>query len=264
MKEFKYLLPATLDEAISLMESHKDTARYIAGGTDVIVNIKEGKLAPDYLISLKKIPELDVLKLSRDSGELHIGSLATHHTLETSSMIQLNYPAIYDAVSNIGSLQIRNVATIGGNIVNAVPSADGPIPLILMDAKVMFFGLKGSQTLELSEFFVGPGQTVLKYTDILTRIIIPKPAPNTGSAYIKFGRRAAMELPIVGIGVLLETDNDIKVCKKARICLGVAGPTPLRAREAEDFLINKTLDPDLLEKAGKIAEIGRASCRERV
>jgi len=253
MHHFQYLTPQSVDEAISLLESHRGQARYIAGGTDVIVKIKEGKMAPDYLVSLKHIPDLDRLILDRETGELHIGALVTHRTLETSDMIRRHYPIIYDAVACIGSVQIRNVATIGGNIVNAVPSADGTIPLIALDAKIRITGPKGERQEELQHFFLGPGQNILDEGEILTRFIIPPLLPNTGSAYIKLTRREAMELPILGVGVLISMDDDKTTCKRARISLGVAAPTPIRAFSAERFLKGNALDDTVLEEASQIA-----------
>ena len=253
MHHFQYLTPQSVDEAISLWESHRTSVRYIAGGTDIIVKIKEGKAAPDYLVSLKHIPELDRLMLDRETGELHIGALVTHRALETSDMIRRRYPIIYDAVSCIGSVQIRNVATIGGNIVNAVPSADGTIPLIALDAKIRITGPKGEREEELRHFFLGPGQNILAEGEILTRFIVPPLLPHTGSAYIKLTRREAMELPILGVGVLISLDDDLTTCTRARISLGVAAPTPIRALSAERFLQGKTLDDTVLEEAGQIA-----------
>jgi len=253
MKNFSYLMPETIDEAISLLESHGEKAGYIAGGTDVMVKINECNLSPEYLVSLKHIPAMNDLSLDRENGELHIGALTTHRMLEKSSLIRLQYPILHDAVINIGSVQIRNVATIGGNLVNAVPSADGAIPLIAMDARVRFRGPRGEQTEDLIKFFLGPGQNILEHGEILTEIIIPPLLPRSGSAYIKFGRRAAMELPLLGVGVLLSLDEDMKHCARARICLGVAAPTPLRALEAEKFLSGKVVDEKTLEEAGRIA-----------
>lgn len=251
MKEFKYLSPATMEEAISLYGQHTQTARYIAGGTDVIVKIKEGWMEPDYLISLKKIKELDELNKNKATGELSIGAMVTHAQLEKSLMIQNDYPIIYDAVSNVGSLQVRNAGTIGGNLINAVPSADGAIPLIALDGVALLHGPEGERSVEIKDLFIEPYKTVLKPGEILKKIRIPEQKPGTGSAYIKFGRRAAMELPLIGIGVLLTMDND--TCSRARICLGVAAPTPMRAYEAEKYLKGKKIDEKILQEAGKIA-----------
>ena len=253
MRKFTYLVPKTLDEAVSLNLSYGDRAMYVAGGTDVLVKIKEGKMTPDYLISLKHIIAQDRPVLDHESGELFIGAFLTDRSIETSSMIRKNYPILHDAVSNIGSVQIRNVATIGGNLVNAVPSADGAIPLITLDAKAQIYGTKGKRTAELRRFFLGPGQCDLDSGEILTELVIPPLAPRTGAAYVKHGRRSAMELPMLGAGVLLSLEEDMLTCAKARICLGVAAPTPLRCIEAEKYLVGKAVDEHSLVEAGKIA-----------
>jgi len=253
MRKFTYLVPKTLDEAVSLHLSYGDRAKYVAGGTDVLVKIKEGKMVPDYLVSLKHIIAQDRPFLDPASGELFIGAFLTHRSIETSSMIRLNYPILHDAVSNIGSVQIRNVATIGGNLVNAVPSADGAIPLIALDAKAQIYGTKGKRSAELRRFFLGPGQCDLDEGEILTELVIPPLDPHTGGAYVKHGRRSAMELPMLGAAVLLSMEDDLVTCAKARICLGVAAPTPLRCLEAEKHLVGRIVDEHSLAKAGAIA-----------
>ena len=253
MRKFNYLVPKTLDEAISLHVSYGDRAKYVAGGTDVLVKIKEGKLTPDYLISLKHIIAQDRPFLNHETGELYIGAFSTHRSIEMSATVRQNYPILHDAVSNIGSVQIRNVATIGGNLVNAVPSADGAIPLITLDAKAHIYGTKGKRTAELRRFFLGPGQCDLDGGEILTELVIPPLAPRTGAAYIKHGRRSAMELPMLGAGVLISLEEDLQTCIKARICLGVAAPTPLRCLQAEEALAGKVVDEHSLAEAGKIA-----------
>jgi aerobic carbon-monoxide dehydrogenase medium subunit len=179
--------------------------------------------------------------------------MVTHAVLEKSLMIQNDYPIIYDAVSNIGSLQIRNVGTIGGNLINAVPSADGAIPLIALDGVALLVGPDGERSVEVKDLFIEPYKTVLKPGELLTKITIQSQAPNTGSAYIKFGRREAMELPLLGVGVLISLDDDMETCDRARICLGVAAPTPMRAFTAEKLLVGQKIDEKLLQKAGELA-----------
>ena len=253
MKKFAYLAPKNLDEAVSLHESYGGRAKYISGGTDVLVKIKEGKLAPDYLISLKGILDQERPYLNHETGELSIGAFLTHSAIEKSSIVRLNYPILHDAAKNIGSVQIRNVATIGGNLVNAVPSADGAIPLIALDGKAQIYGTKGRRSVDLGRFFLGPGQCDLDRGEILLEIVIPPLLPRTGGAYVKHGRREAMELPMLGVGVLLSLEEDSTTCARARICLGVAAPTPLRCLEAEKYLTGKTVDDTSLAEAGRIA-----------
>jgi carbon-monoxide dehydrogenase medium subunit len=253
MKRFRYLTPSSVDEAISLLESYGEAAWYVAGGTDVLVKVKEKRISPEYLISLKHIPDLDRIALAETGGELRIGALVTHRMLERSAPIRWHFPIVHDAVSHIGSVQIRNVATLGGNLVNAVPSADGAIPLVTLDARVVLLGPKGKREVELLHFFVGPGQTVLERGEILAEIVVPPHPPRTGGAYIKYGRREAMELPLLGVGVCISLDEDLRRCTGARIGLGVAAPTPIRAPQAECFLEGKVVDEAALEEAGRIA-----------
>jgi carbon-monoxide dehydrogenase medium subunit len=253
MRKFSYMAPKTMDEAISLQQSYGDRAKYIAGGTDVLVKIKEGKLAPDFLISLKNITDQEHPYINHETGELFIGAFITHRAIEKSSIIQLNYPILHDAVKNIGSVQIRNVATIGGNLVNAVPSADGAIPLIALDGKAHIYGTKGHRFVDLRRFFLGPGQCDLERGEILLEIVIPSLSSRSSGAYIKHGRREAMELPMLGVGVLLGLEEDMATCAQARICLGVAAPTPLRCLEAERYLVGKPVDEISLTEAGRIA-----------
>jgi CO/xanthine dehydrogenase FAD-binding subunit len=246
-----YFRPKSLGEAIALCQRLGEEARYIAGGTDVIVKIKDRLVRPHHLISLKSIPGLDHIEYKE--GELRIGALATHRKLELSPIIRRSFPILIDAVENIGSVQIRNVATLGGNIVNAVPSADGAIPLIALGAKVRLVGPKGERVMALEDIFTGPGQTVLEQAEILCEFVIPRLPPRTGGAYWKHTRRAAMELPILGVSVLISLAEDLQTCVEARIGLGVMAPTPMRARKAEGVLRGKKLSDLVLEEAGRVA-----------
>lgn len=244
-------MPKTVDEAISLFASHGEKAKYIAGGTDVMVKIKERKINPQYLVSLRHLQGLD--HITYKNGELRIGALVTHRTLEMSPIIKKAFPILIDAVSHIGSVQIRNVGTIGGNIVNGVPSADGSIPLLTLGSSIRIIGPKGERTMLLEDFFVGPGQTLLEAGEILLEFVIPPLPPHTGSAYWKHTRRAAMELPLLGVAVMISLKDDMKTCKAARIGMGVLAPTPIRARNAEEIMKGKRIDETLLKKAGETA-----------
>ena len=252
MPSFEYLRPKSINEAISLLESHGEKGRYIAGGTDVIVKIKDRKMAPDYLISLRHIP--DLAYIHRDpEGILRLGALTTHRMLEQSPLVRRYYPCICDAVENIGSVQIRNVATLGGNICNAVPSADGVIPLLILGAHLTLVGPKGKRALPLKSFFLGPGLTLMEPGEILTEFFIPPLPANSSGGYVKHTRREAMELPIVGVGCFLALSPDLKTCAKARIGLGVAAPTPIRAYLAEEFLQGQEISEATFTEAGRIA-----------
>ncbi|MDP2971017.1 MAG: FAD binding domain-containing protein [Deltaproteobacteria bacterium] len=281
MKKFDYFKPTTLDEALSLLNQYGEKAKLIAGGTDVIVMIKQKKMAPEVLISLRGIPGLDQIE---DNGTFRIGAMVTHRTIEKSELIRKKFSALADAVDVLGSVQIRNVATIGGNICTAAPSSDTASPLLALGAQVKLKSAKSERTIPLEESFTGPGQTVLQPGEILTWIEIQKPFPNTGSAYWKHQRRQALDLPILGVAVLISLDKatvtcsdllcttapistvlhsleeDELTCKEIRIALGVAAPTPMRAKKAENLLRGKKISDELLNE---VAEMAAAEAQPR-
>ncbi|RLA91253.1 MAG: xanthine dehydrogenase family protein subunit M [Deltaproteobacteria bacterium] len=215
-----------------------------------MVLLKRKRIFPDVLISLRSVPNMAYIKDEKD--KIRIGSMTTHRELETSTVIKEKLTALYDAVINLGSVQIRNVATIGGNIANAAPSADTACPLLVLDASCLLISSKGEREVELKDFFIAPGETVMKQDEILKEFIIPKPSKLSGSAYWKLSRRKAMDLPILGVAISLAMNED-KSIKKARIGLGVAAPTPIRAFKAEEFLTGKFLTDEVLAEAGNIA-----------
>ena len=250
MRTFEYLKPASLDEALAMLDQYGDKAKLIAGGTDVMVQWKKKIIAPEYMISLRNVPELRFIE---HDGDLKIGGATTHRALEVSDVIRKHFPIITDAVTNLGSVQVRNSATIGGNICNAAPSADTAPPLLALEAEAHIAGSQGRRSVPLNEFFSGPSRTVLRKGELVTHFLIPKPAPLTGMAYWKHTRRKAMDLPILGVAVVISFEEDQATCRKARVALGVAAPTPMRAREAEAFLEGKEINEIVLIEAGKTA-----------
>jgi len=284
MRKFDYLKPKTVDEALTLLNQYGKKAVLLAGGTDVIVMVKQKNMSPEILVSLQGIPGLDRIEYD---GTLRIGPMVTHRTIEKSESIRKEFSALADAVDVLGSVQIRNVATIGGNICTAAPSADTVVPLLALDAQLKLKSSKSERTIPIDQFFSGPGQTVLSQGEILTEISIPNPLPNTGSAYWKHQRRQALDLPILGVAVLLSLDKatvtcsdllcttspistvlhsleeDELACKEIRIALGVAAPTPMRARRAESLLRGKKISDELLEKVA-IAATEEAQPRDSI
>ena len=274
MKKFGYLKPKTLEEVLSLLNQHGKKAALIAGGTDVIVMIKQKTMSPGVLISLRGIPGLDQIQYD---GTLRIGAMVTHRALEKSDLIRKEFSALSDAVDALGSVQIRNVATIGGNLCTAAPSADTATPLLVLGTQVKIKSLKEEKTISIEEFFMGPGETILKKGEIVTELVIPKPLPNTGSAYWKHQRRLALDLPILGVSALLTLDKssvscsdmlcttspissilhtmeqDELTCKDVKIALGVAAPVPVRATKAENLLKGKKISDELLEEVADTA-----------
>ncbi len=276
MKKFDYLRPQTLEEALALLNQYGKKAKLIAGGTDVIVLIKQKAMMPEVLISLRGIPGLDQI---RYDGALKIGAMVTHRDIEKSQVIRKEFSALTDAADVLGSIQIRNVATIGGNICTAAPSADTATPLLVLGTQVKIKSLSEERTVPIEGFFTGPGETLLKKGEMVTELIIPKPLPNTGSAYWKLQRRLALDLPILGVSVLLSLDKgtvscsdmlctaspissilhtmekDELTCKEIRIALGVAAPTPIRALKAENLMRGKKISDELLEEVANTASM---------
>jgi len=276
MIRYDYLKPSSLEEAIGLLKQYGGQAKLIAGGTDVMVDIRQKKYAPQVLISLRGIEGLSYIR--EEDGGLRIGALTTHRELEKSPLVRERLGALADAVDNLGSVQVRNVATIGGNICNAAPSADTAPPLLVLGASVRIKGSEGERVLPLEEFFLGPGETALKDDEILVEFIIPSPPPNSASAYWKHTRRQAMDLPIIGVAMMLAVekteapalkeafgreapleellgalDKSELVCQEVRLALGVAAPTPMRASKAEEFLRGKRVTQEALLQFGEIA-----------
>jgi len=274
MKKFDYLRPKTLEEALSLLNQHGKKVKLIAGGTDMIVMMKQKAMSPEVLISLQGITGLDQIQYD---GTLRIGAMVTHRAIEKSDLIRKEFSALADAVDSLGSIQIRNVATIGGNICTAAPSADTATPLLVLGTQVKIKSLKEERMVPIEEFFTGPGETILKKGEIVTEFVIPKPLPNTGSAYWKHQRRLALDLPILGVSVLVSLDKgtvscsdmlcttspissilhameqDELTCKEVRIALGVAAPVPIRVAKAENLLRGKKISDELLEEVAETA-----------
>ena len=249
MIDYDYKKPESVKEVLSLLKDYGPKATLIAGGTDVMVSMRNRQLSPEVLVSLRG---LDDLRYIRKNSGYHIGGLTTHRMLEQSDMVRTELSALHDGASRVGSVQIRNVATIGGNICNAAPSADTAGPLLVLDATLILEGPDGRRRVPISEFFTGPSKTVRKQDEVLIEFDIPEEMEGFGSAYWKHSRRKAMDLPILGVAVALRLADDETV-SDVRIGLTVAAPTPIRAYKAEEFLKGKRLDDDVLEEAGKIA-----------
>jgi carbon-monoxide dehydrogenase medium subunit len=246
VKRFEYFEPTSLPEAVALLGRFQGRAQPLAGGTDLLVELKEHLRSADCVVNIKKIPGIDQLTFDSVDG-LYIGALVTAREIEVSPITIEHYPSLVQAARELGSIQVRNRATIVGNVCRASPSADTLPPLIADGAEVTIHGPHGHKTLLLEEFFTGPGKTVLKYDELVTAIRVPAPPPHTGKVYIKHGRRKAMELATVGVAVTLTPEGDI------RIVLGAVAPTPIRARQAEGLLRGRKLDDARIERAAQAA-----------
>ena len=254
MKAFHLLEPKTLAEAVDCMKSSGPSAKFLAGGTDVIVGWQSADLlgsengAPTF-VSLKHLEDLN--QVSYDPGKhLKVGALVTHAMLAKDEIVNKYFSLLAAACSQVGSPQIRNVATIGGNLCNASPAADSSVALLALDARVKLLGANGEREVPLEQFFTGPGNTVLHHGEILTSIIIPDISGCSGR-YIKLGQRSSLEIAIVSAAVSLQLEKNF--CCKARVALGAVAPVPLRATKTEEYLQNKELTDAVIEECALLA-----------
>jgi carbon-monoxide dehydrogenase medium subunit len=252
LPKFDYLEAKTIEEASSLLAKYKDKARVIAGGTDLLVSMKRREISPQHLINVKTIPNLDTISYSRKDG-LMIGALTTLAEIESSPIVRERFPVLSSAAHQIGSPHIRNIATIGGNLCNAAPSADMAPPLIALGATAKIKGLKGERVVTVEQFFLGPGESTLKVGEILTQIQVPTPPPHTRGVYLKLPARTAIDIAVVGVAVVVTLDGKGKTAVDARIVLGAVAPTPIRARQAEEIIKGKTIKDELIERAAQAA-----------
>lgn len=246
----EYFAPKSLNEALSLLDRYNGQAKVIAGGTDVMVDIKY-KEEPGCLINIKAISGLAGIKEA--GGGLTIGPLTTIREIETSALVREKFPVLWEAAHQFASLQIRNTATIGGNICRASPSGETLTPLLVLEAKakVAFAGKESSEP--FTSFFSGPGKTALGTKGLLTAIEVPYPAAGSRSAYLKHAVRGAMDIAMVGVAVLISPDAAKKNLQDVRIALGAVAPTPLRATKTEALLRGKAPTAALLKEAAAAA-----------
>jgi carbon-monoxide dehydrogenase medium subunit len=247
--ELQYAEPLSLREAITIL-SKVEGAKILAGGTDVIVSMREGKIAPRHIVNIKRIPGLDTVDLGK-GGELNIGALVTVGEIETSVIVRNAFPIIADAAHQLGSFQVRNRATVGGNLCNSSPSADLAPPLIALGAVAKIVGPKGRRSVKLEDFFTGPGKTVLSKSEILTGLRVPKPPENSCGAFLKHGPRQCMDIATVNAAVMVTLKE--KICKEAKIVLGAVAPIPMRAKQAEEEIRGRPLEGNVIHKAGQSA-----------
>ena len=250
LPDFAYYAPSTVQEACDLLRELGPSAKVLAGGTDLLVKMKHGLVTPTAVVSLKELDELKQIEYVPGRG-IVIGARATHNDLVNSPVLQERFLSISEAAHQLANNQIRNRGTVGGNLVNAIPSADLPPILIALGAQITLVGSKVARTVPLESFFTGPSCCVIEPEDeILTEIVIPD-QPTTGSTYIKFGLRRSGALSVTGVAAAVTMEGDTIV--DSRICLGAVFPVPVRAHDAEDVLRGKTWDDDLLKEAGEAA-----------
>jgi CO/xanthine dehydrogenase FAD-binding subunit len=249
LPRFSYYAPTSTEEACSFLASHKGQALPLAGGTDLLVRMKQRRLVPGFLVNLKNIPGMDYIDYDEERG-LRIGALATIQSMKNSVIIKRHFKVLAEAAGVESSVQIRNVATIGGNIANASPAADAPLALIALGGSVVLKQAGAQREVPLENFFLGPGKSMLQTGEIISEIRVPSPWARTGGAYIKHAVRRT-DIAIVSVGVVIMLGE--KVCEEARIALGSVAPTAIRARRAEEGLKSKEITDELAEEAARTA-----------
>jgi len=250
MTELKYFAPKSIEEAISLLSEYGEKSKIISGGTDLLIQMKNKVVLPDFLVSIGDIRDLDYINYDEING-LRVGALTTIGSIEKSSLIHSKFNILAQAAGTLGTPVIRHQATIGGNLCNAAPSADTAPALMVLGARVKIAGVDGEKIISIEDFFTGPGQTVIKHGQILTEIQIPNLPRHGGAAYVKQTRRQGADLAVVGAAALAMMEGD--VLRDIKIALGAVAPTPIRAKKAEETLKGKKLDDRLLEESGQAA-----------
>lgn len=249
MKRFDYLAPENLAEALAMLAAHPDVTP-LAGGTNVLVQVKEGHRDVATLLSLRRLPELHQITHGED---VRIGAGVTMARIAADAHIQMGYTALATAAALLGSVQTRNMATLGGNLCNASPSADTAPPLLALDAIAVIAGPDGEREMPLAGFFLGPGRTALAPGELLREIVLPAPGPRSGSAYVRHIPRAAMDISVVGVAAALRLDEAGRI-DAARLALGAVAPTPLLVPEAENLLSAQEPDDALFAAAAEKAQ----------
>ncbi len=245
-----YFEPKTISEALTLLEKFGDKAKVIAGGTDIMVDMKY-RDEPGCLVNIKRIP--DLADIQENGAGLSIGPLVTIREIEMNSIVRERLPLLWEAAHQFASLQIRNTATIGGNICRASPSGETLAPLLVLEAKAKLAFSEGEKTEGFNAFFQGPGKSSLGSTGLLAGIEVPYPAQGSRSAYLKHAVRGPMDIAMVGVAVLVTPDATNSQLQDARIGLGAVAPTPIRATRTEALLRGKPMNAGLVKEAAQMA-----------
>lgn len=249
MRRFELALPSTVQDCLAAL-SGSGEINVVAGGTDLLPQMKNGLVKPGTVVDLSGIADLQKLEIDGD-GALHIGAAVSARVAELSPIVRNGFLGIAEGAGVIGSYQVRNLATVGGNVCNAAPSADVSPPLVAMDAVVVVAGPDGQRLLPISDFFQGVRRTTLQPGELVVEFIVPAPGPNSGGTYLRHTPRRELDIAVVGVGTQL-TVQDGK-CTKARIALGAVAPVIVRATEAEAALEGQEVTSELLDKAATLA-----------
>ena len=250
MISFEYIEPESLEEALALLEQHGDDAKVLAGGTGLVNLLKQRLVQPAYLIGLRQLAHLPELAEIRSDTGLTIGALCSHHSLETSALIKHRLPLLATTFQRVASVRIRTAATVGGSLAHADPNQDPPPALLVLDARIQVRSRQGEREIELKDFFVDYYATVLEPEELITTVIIPPQPANTGTAFFKFLPQTHDDYATVAVAARVSLEGDTIAC--ARIALGAAAATPLRARAVEAALQGQTPTPAIIRDAAAL------------
>jgi carbon-monoxide dehydrogenase medium subunit len=249
MKAFGYVTAKDVGHAVALLGEHGAKAKILAGGTDLLVELKHAVHNPEVVVDISRLRELKDIAVADDG--LHVGALATHADIMSSPIIRDMFPALVEAAHSIGAVQTRNLGTLGGNLVTCVPSMDSGPALLALDARVAVLGRGGRREMPLAQLFVGPRKTSLAADEFLVEIVIGKENVGKPAAFEKFGLRKGQALALVNAAASLWIDRGRFV--SPRIALGAVAPTVIRAPAAEAYLAGRAVSADAIEEAGRIA-----------
>jgi CO/xanthine dehydrogenase FAD-binding subunit len=250
VRRFDLSLPRSIDDCLKILTERGGDAKLVAGGTDLLPQLKNRLLKPACVVDLSGLPALRAVRHASGDG-LRLGSAVTARAIELDPHIRSAYRALAESGALVGSVQVRNLATIGGNLCNAAPSADMAPPLLALDAEAIIVGAKGQRRVPLASFFVGVRKTVLAADELLLELVVPAPGPNSGGQYLRHTPRRELDIAVVGVASQLTMSGGI--CQKARIALASVAPTPVRAMAAEAALVGQSVTPELIERAAALA-----------
>jgi carbon-monoxide dehydrogenase medium subunit len=253
IRDFEYLSPETLEQALTLLDKYRDECKVIAGGQSLLILMRQGLVAPQYLIDIKGISELNYIKSDAREG-LRIGALTTHRAIEKSPAMKDGFSVLAEMEQRLASVQTRNWGTIGGNVCHAEPAGDPTPVLIALNATLSTAGLKGKRNMAVEDFCLDFFETALEPGELLVEIQVPPAPPHTGTAYTKFNI-IECDMATVGVAVSMTLDSGKDTCKDCRIVLGACAPTPMRAKRAEEVLRGKKISDNLFKEAGQIASL---------
>jgi len=261
VRRFELILPGSVDDCVKALAQGGPESKLLAGGTDLLPQLKNGLLKPARVIDLSGVARLRTIEAGNGKG-IKIGSAVTARTLELDRAVRASYLSLAESGALVGSVQVRNLATLGGNICNAAPSADMAPPLLALDAEAVITGPKGERRVPIATFFTGVRATVLAPDEILVELVVPNPGPHSGGNYLRHTPRRELDIAVVGVASQLTLANG--VCTKARIALAAVAPVPLRATAAEQSLEGQAVTPDRIKRAADLAvEVARPISDQR-